>query len=90
MALADQELVIDPAEAIAAAETLRDQLNIQEFKIDPKQLEQFQQQMEEFRKSFNSDDFKLDQKQQDELRHQMQQWQKHLKEMKTHHFGNYV
>jgi membrane-associated protease RseP (regulator of RpoE activity) len=90
MALADQELVIDPAEAIAAAETLRDQLNIQEFKIDPKQLEQFQQQMEEFRKSFNSDDFKLDQKQQDELRYQMQQWQKHLKDMKTHHFGNYV
>jgi membrane-associated protease RseP (regulator of RpoE activity) len=64
--------------------------SIQEFKIDPEQMQQFQQQMEEFRKSFNSGDFKLDQKQQDELRHQMEQWKQQFQDMKLLRFGNYV
>ena len=97
MAEAGQEFGIDPAEAIAAAEAmrqqaekLRGQLNPQDFKIDPKQMEQFQQQMKELRKSFNSENFKLDQKQLDQLHHQMEQWRQQLQEMKALHFDNYV
>ena len=65
-------------------------LSVQDFKIDPEQVKQFQQQMEEFRKSLDSGEFQFDQKQQDEFRKQMEQWKQQMKEMKTVRFSNYV
>ena len=45
----------------------------QDLVLSPQQMEQWNQQMEEFRKSFNSDGFQFDKKQLDEFRHQMKQ-----------------
>jgi serine protease Do len=56
------------------AEELRDQL-----KIDPKQMDELKQQMEQFQKNFKPEDFKVDPKQMDELKQQMEQFQKNFK-----------
>ncbi len=62
----------------------------EEFRIDPRQLEQLKQQMEELRKSIKPEDFKIDPKQMDELRRQMEQLKRQMEEMKALQFGNYV
>jgi membrane-associated protease RseP (regulator of RpoE activity) len=97
MAEAGREFGLDPAEASAAAEAmrqqaeeLREQLKGEGFKLDPQQMDEFRQQMEELGKSFKSDDFKLDQKQMDELHRQIEQFKQQLEEMKSLSFGNYV
>jgi membrane-associated protease RseP (regulator of RpoE activity) len=97
MAEAGREFGLDPVEASAAAEAmrqqaeeLREQLKGEGFKLDPQQMDEFRQQMEEFGKSFKTDDFKLDQKQMDELHHQMEQFKQQLEEMKSLSFGDYV
>jgi membrane-associated protease RseP (regulator of RpoE activity) len=56
--------------------------------IDPEDLNQLQQQMEEFRKSFKAEDFKLDPKQMDEMKRQMDQFKRQMEEMKLQGFGN--
>jgi membrane-associated protease RseP (regulator of RpoE activity) len=47
--------------------------------IDPKQMEQLKQQMEQFRKSFKAEDFKVDPKQMEELKRQMEEFRKNFK-----------
>jgi membrane-associated protease RseP (regulator of RpoE activity) len=47
--------------------------------IDPKQMEQLKQQMEQFRKSFRPEDFKVDPKQMEELKRQMEEFRKNFK-----------
>ena len=81
---------LDPswgADAAAAADTFRQQMeqfrqnfNPDDFKIDPKQMEQFQQQMEQFGQSMKSFDFHLDQKQMDEMKRQMDEMRKSMPE----------
>jgi membrane-associated protease RseP (regulator of RpoE activity) len=74
-------------EAQAAAQSLRAQAEalkgqnfaIEEFKVDPKQMEQLKQQMEEFRKNFKVEEFKLDSKQMDEMKQQMDQFRMNFK-----------
>ena len=83
MAELSQEFAENPIAAAAAAEALRNSLNPEDFKIDPKQIEQLRQQMEEFRNNFNPDDFKIDPKQMDELKRQIEQ-------MRALRFGDYV
>jgi membrane-associated protease RseP (regulator of RpoE activity) len=66
------------------AEALRDQLKLDNFKIDQKQLDAMKQQMEEFRKNFKPDDFNLDKfkvdpKQMEEMKRQMEQFQMDFK-----------
>jgi serine protease Do len=58
------------------AEALRDSL--ENFQVDPRQMEEFRRQMDEWRRNFDPDKFKLDEKQLDELRNQMEQWQKNF------------
>jgi serine protease Do len=82
---------LDPAwgaNAAAAAETLRQQMeqfrqnfNPDDFKIDPKQMEQLQQQMEQFDQSMKSFDFHLDQKQMDEMKRQIEEMRKSMPEL---------
>jgi len=61
--------------------------------IDPEDLNQLQQQMEEFRKSLKAEDFKLDPKQldpkqMDELKREMEQLKRQMEAMKLQGFGN--
>jgi len=75
---------LDPvwsADAQEATERLREQaeefsknFNLDDFKIDPQEMEKFQQEMEQFRKNFNPDDFKIDPKQMDEWQKEMEQF----------------
>jgi serine protease Do len=51
-----------------AAKGFPDQLKDQNFRIDPKQMDEFQQQMEQFRQNFKPEDFKFDQKQLDQMK----------------------
>ena len=55
--------------------------NPDDFKIDPKEMEKFQQDMEQFRKQFNADAFKIDQKQMDELKREMEEMRKSMPEL---------
>jgi hypothetical protein len=57
-----------------AAKVLRDQSKGDNFKFDQKQMDEFKQQMEEFRKDFKSDEFKFDQKQLDEMKQRMEEF----------------
>jgi len=57
-----------------AAKALRDQSKGDNFKFDQKQMDEFKQQMEEFRKDFKSDEFKFDQKQLDEMKQRMEEF----------------
>jgi len=62
----------------------------QNFSIDPQQIEQWKQQIQELRNSFNAQPFQFDQKQLDELRHQMEQWNQRFEQSKPFHLDNYV
>jgi len=55
---------------------LRDQLKMDDFKVDPKQMDDLKQQMEQWQKSYSPDTFKFDQKQIDNLKKQMEQFRK--------------
>ncbi|HXR39453.1 MAG TPA: PDZ domain-containing protein [Terracidiphilus sp.] len=72
------------AQDSAAAKALRDQLKLDNFKLDQKQMDELKQQMEKFRKDFKVEDFKvedfkIDQKQMDELKQQMEKFRKDFK-----------
>jgi membrane-associated protease RseP (regulator of RpoE activity) len=83
MAELSQKFAENPIAAAAAAEALRNSLNPEDFKIDPKEIEQLQEQMDELSKNFTLQDFKLDPKQIEQLRQQME-------EMRALRFGDYV
>jgi serine protease Do len=61
------------------AEALRDQLNMDDFKVDPKQMDELKRQMDEFRKDFKAEDFKIDPQQADEMRKQAEALRDQLK-----------
>jgi membrane-associated protease RseP (regulator of RpoE activity) len=70
-------------------EALRD--SMKDFKLDPKEMKQFSQEMNQLRRDFNPEDFKMDQKELDELHRQMDQLKRQLEEqMKEYRFGDYV
>jgi serine protease Do len=48
----------------------------QEFKVDPKAMEELRKQMEQFKQSFKADQFKIDPRQMEELRRQMDEFRK--------------
>ena len=85
-----QPLSAEQAEQLhKQAEALRD--SMKDFKLDPQQVEQLRQQMDELRRNFEPEDFKMDQKQLDELHRQMNQLKRQLEEqMKEYQFGDYV
>jgi serine protease Do len=62
------------------AETLRDQLKLDDFKVDPKLTEELKRQMDEWRRKYSADSlkdtFEFDQKQMDELKKQMEEFRK--------------
>jgi hypothetical protein len=67
----------------AAADELRKQAqalreSVKGFKVDPKQIEQFQQQLDKLRNELNSGDFKIDQEQMDQLRRQLDKFEKQM------------
>ena len=80
---------LDPAwgaDAAAAAETFRQQMeqfrlnfNPDDFKIDPKQMDELKKQMEQFQQSFKADDFKIDPKQMEQFRQDMDQFSQSMK-----------
>jgi membrane-associated protease RseP (regulator of RpoE activity) len=108
MALAEveQDLAGDAAaEAMRQqAEELQDSLKGEEFKLDPKQMEEMKRQMEEFRKNFKPEEFKLDpslrfhldvipnieEKLRREQERQMDQLKRQMEEMKALGFGNHA
>jgi C-terminal processing protease CtpA/Prc len=63
-----------------ALEAQAEQFSGDQFKVDPEDMQELQQQMEQFKKDFNADRFKqqfqMDQKQKDQLRQQMEQFKK--------------
>jgi serine protease Do len=61
------------------AETLQNGIKIEDFKIDPKQMEELKKQMSEFEKNFKIEDFKVDPKQMEEMKKQMEEFQKNFK-----------
>lgn len=74
------------ADAAAAAETLRQQMeqfrqnfNPDDFKIDSRQMDELKKQMEQFRKSFKADDFKIDSKQMEQFRQDMDKFRQDMK-----------
>jgi serine protease Do len=81
---------LDPAwgaDAAAAAETFRQQMeqfrqnfNPDDFKIDPQQMDDLKKQMEQFRQDFKADDFKLDPKQMEQFRKDMDQFRQNMKD----------
>jgi len=72
------------------AESLRNSLKAEDFKLDQKQLDQIKQQIEDFRKNFKAEDFKLDPQQMNELRQQMDQLKQQMEEIKALDFGGKV
>ncbi|HEV2484626.1 MAG TPA: PDZ domain-containing protein [Terracidiphilus sp.] len=78
MAELSQEFAQNPVAAAAAAEALRNSLNPEDFKIDPKQMEQLRKQMYEFSKNFTLQDFTLDPKQMEQVRQQMDEFRKNF------------
>jgi hypothetical protein len=75
---------LDPAwgaGAAAAAEAFRHQMeqfrldfNLDDFKIDSRQMDDLKKQMDQFRQNMKDFDFKIDSKQMDELKKQMEQF----------------
>ena len=61
------------------AEALRDQLKMDDFKVDPKQMNELKQQMEQFQKDFKEEEFKIDQKQSEQMRKQAEGLRDQLK-----------
>jgi len=82
---------LDPAWAADAqqlADRLRDEaeefgknFNPDDFKIDPKQVDEFKKQMEEFRQNFNTDALRIDPKQMQEFRREMEKMRKSLPDL---------
>jgi serine protease Do len=80
---------LDPAwgaDAAAAAETFRRQMeqfrqnfNPDDLKVDPKQMDELKKQMEQFRQNFNGDDFKIDPRQMEQFRKDMDQFRQEMK-----------
>jgi membrane-associated protease RseP (regulator of RpoE activity) len=66
-------------DAQAAANAMRDQLKGDAFQIDPEQLNELKQQMENFRRDFKPEDLQVDPKQMDELRQQMEKFRQDFK-----------
>jgi uncharacterized protein with PIN domain len=83
MAAIDPDLEGDAlagAEALEKqAEALKDKIKIEDFKIDPKQMEEMKKQMEEFGKNFKAEDFKVDPKDMEELKKQMDDFGRNFK-----------
>jgi membrane-associated protease RseP (regulator of RpoE activity) len=61
------------------AETMRDQLKMDDFKVDPKQMDDLKEQMDEFRKDFKAEEFKVDPQQAEEIRKQAEALRDQLK-----------
>jgi hypothetical protein len=80
MAELNQDFALDSSAAADEfrkhAQALRD--SVKDFKLDPKQMEQLQQQMDQVRKELNAGSLKIDQKQMDELRRQLDKLERHL------------
>jgi len=80
MAELNQDFALDSSAAADEfrkhAQALRD--SVKDFKLDPKQMTQLQQQMDQVRKEFDSGNFKIDQKQMDELRRQLDKLERQL------------
>jgi serine protease Do len=67
------------------------QKSVKELKIDPKQVEQFQQQMDQLRKELNSGEMKLDKKQMDEFTLQLKKFEKQMdRQLRSLRGGDYV
>jgi membrane-associated protease RseP (regulator of RpoE activity) len=67
--------------ARAQADALRE--SVKNFKIDPEQMKQLQEQMEQFRKSFNREQMK-------QLQQQMRQFQRQMEQWREQSEGNFV
>ncbi len=63
----------------AAASTLRDQPKMDDFKVDPKQMHEMKQQMDQFQKNFKAEDFKIDPQQAEQFRNQAEDLRDQLK-----------
>jgi C-terminal processing protease CtpA/Prc len=57
--------------------------------LDPQQMAQLRQQMDELRKNFKAEDFRIDSKQLDELRQQIDQLKRQMEELKALQQGNH-
>jgi membrane-associated protease RseP (regulator of RpoE activity) len=60
-------------------EQFRQDFNPDDFKIDPKQMDELKKQMEQFQQGFKADDFKIDPKQMEQVRQQMDQFGQSMK-----------
>jgi C-terminal processing protease CtpA/Prc len=63
------------------AEEFRRNFNSDDFKIDPKQLDEMKKQMEQFRQNLNSDAFRIDPKQMQEFRREMEKMRKSMPDL---------
>ena len=71
------------------AQTIRE--SFKDFNIDPKQVEQFQQQMDQLRKQLDSGDLKIDKKAMDELWRQLNKFEKQMdRQLRSLRGGDYV
>ncbi len=85
--IAEISPLLDPefANALSAqADALRE--SMKDFKLDPEQTKQLQEQIEQFRKSFNPDAFKIDPKQMEQFRQQMEELRKSFSQDQMKHF----
>jgi membrane-associated protease RseP (regulator of RpoE activity)/polyhydroxyalkanoate synthesis regulator phasin len=90
---ADAEAAAEAArrQAEALIETFKgEDFKPQDLKIDPQQMEQLRQQMEELRKSIKPEEFRIDPKEMDELRQQMEQLRRQMEEWKEKGFGHFA
>jgi serine protease Do len=79
----DPELEGDARSAAEAlrkqAEVLGDSMKIEDFKIDPKAMDELKKQMSEFGKGMKIEDFKIDPKAMEEMKKQMEEFRKNFK-----------
>jgi len=61
------------------AQVLKNQLNLDDFKVDPKQAEEMRKAAEALRQQLNLNDFKVDQKQMDDMKQQMEQFRQTIR-----------
>jgi|ERR1035441_1285667 serine protease Do len=66
-------------DAALAAQSLHDGAEAFKAQIDPKQLQEFEQQAQKLRDSFKAEDFKVDPKQMEEFKRQMKQFGENFK-----------
>jgi serine protease Do len=65
--------------------------SVKDFKVDPRQAEQFQQQMDQLRKQLDSGNLKIDQKQMNELRRQLDKFEKQMdRQLRSLRSNDYV